>query len=320
MKSIADVVQEIQELHTKTTDAVDSQTGMMQQRMSAIDELAKRIRAGETTGDNLVDFYIVKYGLHISDLTATTPLHRVREKMRCHIGEPVLVVSRREVFVGCTGFGHQPRPHEYTLEISMLLGLLTEGEYQLTPTKDKIFVPVGGSYARLFDQRDLGVITQDIQATYFVDIDVPLYCKNGLNIPPGVSHLMQREVLVGHADIDAWLELPQSQGFRQKVYMMARRLGFSIEVSEKRRAVEELETAEVQKEITRLLERQREGRMRVIRAIEAIDRAGHHFATRVQDRELVEARAILRSINQQLAKVIAQAQHLGIECDTEAAI
>lgn len=58
---------------------------------TAYEGIRARIQAGETTGDRILDFCIVKFGQE--DLTAPF-LHDVESRMQGKVGEPVLLVER----------------------------------------------------------------------------------------------------------------------------------------------------------------------------------------------------------------------------------
>lgn len=48
--------------------------------------------------------------------------------MKAGPAEPVLVITKRYSFHGCTGFGYEPRPRDYTLDTTIWFGVLPEAE------------------------------------------------------------------------------------------------------------------------------------------------------------------------------------------------
>lgn len=48
--------------------------------------------------------------------------------MEARSGEPVIVITKRYSFHGCTGFGYEPKPSDYELDTTIWFGVLPESE------------------------------------------------------------------------------------------------------------------------------------------------------------------------------------------------
>lgn len=119
MKTINDA---LDALRAQTSDA-QRRTGQAEAaRKAAAEDLTKRIKAGETTGDRLVDFLVASFGAGYEE--ALPHYRALEERMKGRTGQFVLMIERAETQFGCVMFGEAP-DHMFGLEETFVLGILS---------------------------------------------------------------------------------------------------------------------------------------------------------------------------------------------------
>ncbi len=180
---------------------------------SATAEVRDRVRAGETTGDRVRDFVLSRYG-YSTEIEQI--LRGIEAQLPNHVGELVLVVLREENFHGCTGFGGKAEDRDYHLEERWYLGVVSAAELIMDPLKPELFLPTGGQHlsARLSYPGQEKVEEDDIRLGLNLDplyrLNQPLQLRNPMNrriaIPGPGQELLQMELVVGNAEVEAWCE------------------------------------------------------------------------------------------------------------------
>ena len=99
-------------------------------------KLQSRIKNGETTGDEIKDFVIAKYGFLNEKLEGV--YRDLQNRAQRSVGEFVLAVVRRELQRGCTGFGGRGY---VAIETSLYLGVLNKGKMIFNCAKGSMVFP-----------------------------------------------------------------------------------------------------------------------------------------------------------------------------------
>lgn len=132
MTSLNDDIQAVHDLQAQGNDLETSKKAAEAQAREQVKLLRERIQAGESTGDHIRDFVILSYGINPE---VEQKFRDLEAKLSEHQGEFVLMVTKREHFPGCTGFGHKPRDDEYVVEEEIYIGVVASGELDLDTTR-----------------------------------------------------------------------------------------------------------------------------------------------------------------------------------------
>lgn len=180
---------------------------------AATADVRERVRAGESTGDRVRDFVLSRYGF--SPQIEQT-LRDIEVQLFEHVGELVLIVLREENFHGCTGFGGKAEDRDYHLEERWYLGVVSLSGLVMDPLKSELLLPTGGNHltVRLSYPGQEKVVDDDIRLGHNLDplyrLNQPLKLRNPMNrriaIPLPGEVLMQMELIVGNAEVEAWAE------------------------------------------------------------------------------------------------------------------
>mgnify|MGYP001582145151 CR=1 FL=1 len=81
--------------------------------------LQGRVKDGETTGDRIKDFVLVRYGFLSDEIEAV--YRDIEKRVKAHVGEFVFVFSAKDEHEGCTGFGGKGY---YVRKNNLYLGIL----------------------------------------------------------------------------------------------------------------------------------------------------------------------------------------------------
>lgn len=160
------------------------------QRYSQLETLVKRIKAGESTGDPLLDFGVVHY--QITDEEELKPLRELHESSKKNVGGLVLVVTQHT-----RDFGPQyllsPRNHEANLMVVTEKNLaVLSGEARFSVPEESLILPCE-KYAHKGERddfwklindnlkinawslRDLGKILEDEHVSSIIDTGLQIY-------------------------------------------------------------------------------------------------------------------------------------------------
>lgn len=213
MASLNDDVANIGHLQDLTQRLREQLEANGEELKTAMAEVRERVRAGESTGDRVRDFVLSRYGF--SPQIEQT-LRDIEVQLFDHVGELVLIVLREENFHGCTGFGGKAEDRDYHLEERWYLGVVSDVELIMDPTKPDLQLPTGGQHltVRLSYPGQEKVEEDDIRLGHNLDplyrLNQPLKLRNPMNrriaIPLTDQELLQMELIVGSEAVEAWCE------------------------------------------------------------------------------------------------------------------
>ena len=123
MGNVAKELADISKLLEKVGGLKEDAEKLVDQANRDFAKLQSRIKNGQTTGDEIKDFVIVKYGFLSEELEGA--YRDLQNRVQRSVSEFVLAVVRYELQQGCTGFGGRG----YTaIETSLYLGVLNKGK------------------------------------------------------------------------------------------------------------------------------------------------------------------------------------------------
>lgn len=194
-------------------------------------DLRERIRAGATTGDEILDFVVV-CGL---DRTTIEPeLRRIETAMSAHPGEYVLTMGKQEEPNLRYVHGLEPRARDYHLEINVGLGLIPDSGLVIDTTGWSLTLSAASVQIHWMGPK----LTQPkapmtLRLMELCGLNSPMTYKNPRNGPLDDNQSdYQFVIIIGDADVATWLKLQlfgnlgeaQRQAFREAAAMLGRPL------------------------------------------------------------------------------------------------
>lgn len=191
-----------------------------QEARTSFERLGERIRAGETTGDRLRDYLISRLGEGGDQFYPI--YHKMMDRCATHLGEPLLMIVRNEGCPDvCVGFGHQPHPRDYRLEVILALGILKHPGFLLNPverTEEFVvnpFVVFAPPVVSTPVAMNLPAAWKR-QTSIGWCLDRPIHPPVRGSYPPS-EKLVQIEIKIGRDEIHAWKQecehLPDGREF-----------------------------------------------------------------------------------------------------------
>jgi len=233
MNGINQEIKNILDLQAQANGIQVNARNVLAQANDRMSQLRERIKRGETTGDRIKDFVIAYYGFLDEEIEGV--YRDLEARIRQHIGEFILMITKEENFYGCTGFGYKPKDRDYVLDERLSLGILTDGKLVLSPADDKCELPVGGKHVQCWNAwcEKVGLVEENIISDWRHDFGLSL--NKQLERKSPVARLQKEpdldlEMKMGDDEVKAWFE--KKGGCYLVVFQKASRLlGREIEES-----------------------------------------------------------------------------------------
>lgn len=153
-QQLADVMLARQEAAAKAQAAGEEEARLRQ-------ELAERVKAGESTGDRFMDYAYAQWG---GDDRVAGCLRRLEAELSGKTGQHVLVtLIEREWHTTGNGGGFGPHGYEELKRCDVWLGILSDDRLNLDLADGKISLPTGGQCAEMDTLRHITTAPRDIQ-------------------------------------------------------------------------------------------------------------------------------------------------------------
>ncbi len=107
-------------------------------------DVQQRIKDGETTGDQLKDFVIVRYGLPSEEIEQR--FRDLQARFKNHQGQYVMVVQKVREQIVFRGPG-EGRDNDYAIRTELSIGMLAADSLIINSKSGEFFFPTGGKYA-----------------------------------------------------------------------------------------------------------------------------------------------------------------------------
>ena len=214
MADVNDGIQEVLRLRVEATSITSKGQSLFAAANEKIRELCGRIRNGETTGDKVKDFVVASVGPYQE---AEDMLHGLEKRVREHQGKFVLMVHRDESFHGCTGFGHEPEPREYSLDEEVCLAVIRGDSLSIALSEDKCSceIPTGNfAICHNVHRESASLVGRNLprylgDVAFWLLLDKPLEIKNPFTA--GMAEIekrpiLQLEIKIGDDEVTAWFK------------------------------------------------------------------------------------------------------------------
>jgi hypothetical protein len=203
-----DLIQDVESvtgLLTQSGDVAAEADSTLRQAIKQSVEIGERILAGETTGDRIMDYVILRHRLPNKKIVAT--YRDLEALLQQHVGELVLVVTREERSAVLSTFAREPDVDDYVIGEQIKLGVIKDSLLAINLEHQQCAITVG-SVAFTFNRYTEEPRTLEGGCLYpehwdFSYLGQPLECKNPANRKRGVGPLML-EVIVGDAEVAQW--------------------------------------------------------------------------------------------------------------------
>ncbi len=192
MKTIAQEAAELREKESHVNALAQEVQTLHKEMMAGWHGLGKRIRAGETTGDNIQDLVLTRY--IYPDQEIEQRLRLFQEMIKAHQGQYIMVMQVKDDQICHRGPG-QERPSDFVKKIELDIGVLSADSLIIDAPKAHFAFPTGGQHAMCWHPRRENPVT-----LHDGDLYIGLFEDNGLKTSPTM------QILIGDQAVADWFE------------------------------------------------------------------------------------------------------------------
>jgi hypothetical protein len=216
-----DELKAIQDLERTADDTEARKRAAIEQAQAKVAELQERIRNGESTGDAIKDFVIVRYGVR----EEIEEVYRcLQERLAAHTGEFILVVAKTEECGVHGSPGFIPRDEDYYIDETVYLGVINGEELILDSVKG-CEIPTASYVPRrnMFRGNKVQKVEGNLSTHWNTDIgyhlDRPLEPRNPMYTLMPDTPQLRLEIRVGDEEVRFWAE--QNKGYELAFFKQA---------------------------------------------------------------------------------------------------
>ncbi len=204
MSIIAEEIQIVVKKQDEAAQKGDEAQGAYKEVNGQWKLIRDKIKQGESSGDSIRDFAIVRYGYPMEKYEETYRL--IDERVKLHNGEFVLMIERSESLHGCFGMGATATNDDYHVDTYFYLGLIDGTGLEIDPPNGNCSIPTKGvvSLGKFRDGVELS--TQKISSTYLRDF---AFLNQTLE-PRNPMYRFRKEefkvleLIIGDAEVKEW--------------------------------------------------------------------------------------------------------------------
>lgn len=207
MSELAQAYDQIQRLRAQVQASLQEARTWEDELRKSVELTQERILQGQSTGDPVRDYALTTFGILSESMEQI--YRALMDRCQSHIGEPLLLIERREDHNTCVGFGRLPQPSDWYLEVRMSMGTLKSPGLRLDPQTEMEAFTMDAHVVFERYHADLGVVHGDLRPGGFhapigAFLDRPIPHLHGRYHPR--ESLVSVEVKIGNAEVGAWLQ------------------------------------------------------------------------------------------------------------------
>lgn len=218
MKTIEQKAAELREKEGRVNTLAQEVQTLHKELMEGWHSLRERIRAGETTGDQIRDLIITRYIFIYPDKEIEQRFRVLQERIKSHQGQYIMVMQLKDDRIVFRGPG-QECPGDTVKRIELDIGVLSADSLILDPPKAHFAFPTGGKHATCWRPRRENPVSM-----HEGDLYIGLFEDQGLKTSP------ELQIFVGDQEVADWFETqPDSENYTAAFCEVNRLFGRSVE-------------------------------------------------------------------------------------------